>query len=597
MSSSLPDAPIATSSRIVKRVADLRPPPNLVDYEHACREFSWQGAAGQLDGLPGGRGLNIAHEAVDRHVLHGHGDRTALRWIGKSGARRELSFAELSAASSRFANVLRSLGVKPGEHVFLLLGRVPELHVALLGALKARCVVTPLFSAFGPDPVATRMEMGDARVLVTSPGLYWRKVHALRSRLPGLRHVIVAGDEEPPLDDVLRWDDVVATASPRFEIEATDPESMSLLHFTSGTTGRPKGAMHVHAAVLAHLVTGRHALDLHDGDVFWCTADPGWVTGTSYGVIAPLCCGVTSVVVEEEFDAQAWYDVLERERVSVWYTAPTAIRMMMKLGAAAARVRRFPALRFMASVGEPLNPEAVEWGIEAFGMPFHDNWWQTETGGIMIANYAAVDVKPGSMGRPLPGITAAIVRRTQSGGVEPVTEPQVDGELALKAPWPSMMRGYLGEEARYRKCFAGDWYLTGDLARRDADGYFWFVGRADDVIKSAGHLIGPFEVESVLMEHPAVAEAGVIGKPDPIVGEVVKAFVALKPGIEGDEPLRRELLGHARKRLGAAVAPKEIDFRANLPKTRSGKIMRRLLKARELGLPEGDISTLESDEQ
>jgi acetyl-CoA synthetase len=255
------------------------------------------------------------------------------------------------------------------------------------------------------------------------------------------------------------------------------------------------------------------------------------------------------------------------------------------------------ALRFTASVGEPLNPEAVIWGVEAFGRPFHDNWWQTETGGIMIANFLGLAVKPGSMGLPLPGIEAAIVQRVADGSVTVIDEPMFEGELALKAGWPSMMRGYLHEEERYRKCFAGPWYLTGDLAMRDADGYFWFVGRADDVIKSSGHLIGPFEVESALMEHPAVAEAGVIGKPDPMAGEIVKAFVALKPGYAASEELRRELLGHARKRLGAAVAPKDIDFRANLPKTRSGKIMRRLLKARELGLPEGDLSSLESDER
>jgi acetyl-CoA synthetase len=578
-------------------VNDLRPLPHLLDYAETCAGFSWERASSLLDGLPGGRGINIAHEAVDRHVHHGRGSRTAIRWLGEAGVRREFSYADLSTATNRFANALATLGVASGERVFVLLGRVPELHVALLGALKARCVVTPLFSAFGPEPIATRMEMGDACVLVTTPELYRRKVQGSRERLPALRHVVLVGDGDAAGDGVLRWGDVVDAASPTYTIGPTDPESMSLLHFTSGTTGRPKGAMHVHAAVLAHMVTGRYALDLHDDDVFWCTADPGWVTGTSYGVIAPLCCGVTSVVVEAEFDAQAWYSVLERERVSVWYTAPTAIRMMMKLGADAARAYRLPALRFMASVGEPLNPEGVMWGIEAFGKPFHDNWWQTETGGIMIANFVALDIKPGSMGRPLPGITAAIVRRVEGGGVEPVDKPMVDGELALKVPWPSMMRGYLHEEARYRKCFAGEWYLTGDLARRDAEGWFWFVGRADDVIKSAGHLIGPFEVESVLMEHPAVVEAGVIGKPDPVVGEVVKAFVALRPGFEPGEALRRELLGHARKRLGAVVAPKEIDFRANLPKTRSGKIMRRLLKAREIGLPEGDISTLESDER
>jgi acetyl-CoA synthetase len=389
----------------------------------------------------------------------------------------------------------------------------------------------------------------------------------------------------------------MAEASDRFAILPTDPEDMALLHFTSGTTGRPKGAIHVHEAVVTHYVTGLYALDLHDDDVFWCTADPGWVTGTSYGIIAPLTHGVTNLVVEAEFDAQTWYGVLQSERVSVWYTAPTAIRMMMKLGADAVRGYDLAALRFMASVGEPLNPEAVLWGVEAFGMPFHDNWWQTETGGIMIANYLALPVKPGSMGLPLPGIEAAIVERFPDGSIAVIDEPMMQGELALKAGWPSMMRGYLNEEERYRKCFAGPWYLTGDVAKRDRDGYFWFVGRADDVIKSSGHLIGPFEVESVLMEHPAVAEAGVIGKPDPMAGEIVKAFVSLKPGCESSEALRRELLAHARRRLGAAVAPKEIDFRANLPKTRSGKIMRRLLKARELGLPEGDLSTLESDER
>jgi acetyl-CoA synthetase len=387
----------------------------------------------------------------------------------------------------------------------------------------------------------------------------------------------------------------VETQSPDFVIPRTDPQDRALLHFTSGTTGRPKGAIHVHEAVITHHITGVYALDLHDDDIFWCTADPGWVTGTSYGIIAPLTNGVTSIVAEAEFDAETWYGILQRERVSVWYTAPTAIRMMMKLGADAVHGYDLSSLRFMASVGEPLNPEAVVWGQQAFGMPFHDNWWQTETGGIMIANFASMDVKPGSMGRPLPGIEAAIVQRNPDGSVTPIDQPMVEGELALKAGWPSMMRGYLHEEERYRKCFAGPWYLTGDLAMRDADGYYWFVGRADDVIKSSGHLIGPFEVESALMEHPAVAEAGVIGKPDPMAGEIVKAFIALKPGFTPSESLRRDLLGHARKRLGAAVAPKEIDFSPGLPRTRSGKIMRRLLKARELGLPEGDLSMLEGD--
>jgi acetyl-CoA synthetase len=414
--------------------------------------------------------------------------------------------------------------------------------------------------------------------------------------MPDLEHVLIAGESgrRTPVPGTRDLQTMLEAAGPTFTIPPTQPEDPALLHFTSGTTGLPKGAVHVHEAVVAHHATAQYALDLHPEDVFWCTADPGWVTGTSYGIIAPLTHGVTSIVDEGDFEAERWYRILREERVTVWYTAPTAIRMMMKYGTALPREHALTALRFLASVGEPLNPEAVMWGVDAFGLPFHDNWWQTETGGIMIANYAAMEVRPGSMGRPLPGIEAAIVRREADGGVRAVTEPGVQGELALRPGWPSMFRGYLGDNERYRKCFAGGYYLTGDLARRDAEGYYWFVGRADDVIKSSGHLIGPFEVESALLEHPAVAEAGVIGKPDPVALEVVKAFVALKPGHDPTDSLRQELLGFARVRLGAAVAPKEIAFVAAVPKNRAGKIMRRLLKARELGLPEGDTSTLES---
>lgn len=586
---------------IVKSREHLGKPPNLLDYEAARAAFRWDWARGLLDGLPGGRGLNIAYEAVDRHAKGPRAERHALRWIGRSGAQRILTYRDLQAETNKFANALLSLGLGEGDAVFVLAGRIPELYIAVLGALKAKCVASPLFSAFGPEPLATRLKLGEACLLVTTEALYRRKVASIRPQLPKLAHVVLVSEGQQgaqaagDVPDTLEWHQLMAAQSPDFEIPPTAPEDRALLHFTSGTTGRPKGAIHVHEAVVTHHITGYYALDLHDDDIFWCTADPGWVTGTSYGIIAPLTNGVTNVVVEAEFDAATWYGVLQRERVSVWYTAPTAIRMMMKLGLEALRDFDLSSLRFLASVGEPLNPEAVIWGQQAFGQPFHDNWWQTETGGIMIANYASMDVKPGSMGRPLPGIEAAIVQRNADGSVVEIQEPLVEGELALKAGWPSMMRGYLHEEERYRKSFAGPWYLTGDLAMRDADGYYWFVGRADDVIKSSGHLIGPFEVESALMEHPAVAEAGVIGKPDPVAGEIVKAFVSLNPGFTPSEALRRELLGHARKRLGAVVAPKEIDFSPALPRTRSGKIMRRLLKARELGLPEGDLSTLESN--
>jgi len=568
--------------------------PNMPDYGRACAGYTWEQARAMLSGLPGGGGLNIAYEAVDRHALVAQTSRVALRWLGRDGSVRDYSYARLRELTSRFANVLRSLGIGAGERVFVLAGRIPELYVAVLGTLKNRSVACPLFSAFGPEPLHTRLSMGEGAVLVTTESLYRKKAAGLRARLPQLRHVLVIRDTaEDDLPDTLDFWQLMDEASSSFEIPPTAPEDPALLHFTSGTTGRPKGALHVHGAVIAHHVTGVLALDLHPDDIFWCTADPGWVTGTSYGIISPLTNGVTSIVDEAEFDAERWYGLLQRERVSVWYTAPTAVRMMMRGGADAARRYSAPNLRFIASVGEPLNPQAVMWGMEAFGLPIHDNWWQTETGGIMIANYAAMDIKPGSMGRPLPGIEAGIVSRRADGTVAVCETPNVQGELALRAGWPSMFRAYIGDEARYRKCFAEGWYLTGDLAKRDADGYFWFVGRSDDVIKSSGHLIGPFEVESVLMEHPAVAEAGVIGKPDPVQLETVKAFVSLKQRYEASDALRRELLGFARQRLGAAVAPKEIDFLPTLPRTRSGKIMRRLLKARELGLPEGDTSTLE----
>ena len=550
----------------------------------------WHAARARLQGLPGG-GLNIAHEAVDRHVAAGHGAQAALIWLGREGVRQVLSYADLAADASRFANVLRAHGIGPGERMFLLSGRVPALYAATLGALKAGVVVSPLFAAFGPEPVRARMEIGGACVLVTTEAQYRRKVADWRADMPGLKLVLIIGDDAP--EGCVALGPAMTAAPTTFKTHPTLPEDMALLHFTSGTTGLPKGVVHVHEAVVAHAETGRLALNLRPGDIYWCTADPGWVTGMSYGIISPLCNRVTMVVDEAEFDLDRWYTILEREKVQVWYTAPTAIRMMMRAGDAAAKGHDFSALRFLASVGEPLNAECVIWGQGVFGLPFHDNWWQSETGGIMIANTAEMDIKPGAMGKPLPGIEAGIVAREGDA----VTE-QPDGaigELALRPGWPSMMRAYLGQPERYAKCFAGGWYLTGDIAMRDSDGYFWFIGRADDLIKSSGHLIGPFEVESALIEHPAVAEAAVIGIPDETAGEVVKAFVTLKAGYEPGEALERELRGHARKRLGSAVAPREIVFRDSLPRTRSGKIMRRLLRARELGLPEGDLSTLEGD--
>jgi len=581
---------------IQKHPESLKKFPNLLDYDATYADFSWPAIRAELQGLPENRGLNIAHEAVDRHAEGPLRDRVALQWLGSEGATRTITYAELKALSNRFANILMELGIGRADTVCALAGRIPELYIAALGTLKNTSVFCPLFSAFGPEPIFQRMSRGDAKILMTTERYYHQKVHQLREKLPRLGHVLLVDAVDHLADDLLSLPKLMADASDAFVIPPTDPEDLALLHFTSGTTGMPKGALHVHNAVLTHYMTGKYVMDFHSDDVFWCTADPGWVTGTSYGIIAPLLHGITNVVDEADFDAVRWCRILAEQRVSVWYTAPTAIRRFMRMGIEPARENDLSRLRVVHSVGEPLNPEAVVWGVKAMGLPIHDNWWQTETGGIMIANFPAMEIRPGSMGRPLPGIEAAIVQRIDTDTVEVIEAPGAQGDLALRPGWPSMFRGYLHDEERYRKCFIGGWYLTGDLARRDADGYFWFVGRADDIIKTSGHMVGPFEVESMLMAHPAVAEAGVIGKPDPLIGEMVKAFVALKPGFAPSDELRLELLGFARKKLGSAVAPKEIDFKSNLPKNKAGKIMRRLLKARELGLPEGDLSTLEDSE-
>jgi acetyl-CoA synthetase len=576
----------------IRKSADERDHALLSDYELARATFTWAEARHWLSGLPDGRGLNIGYEAVDRHVRAGRGEAVALRCVGRGGEVTDVSYAELLGQTSRFANLLTRLGVGSGDRVFSLLGRGPELYVAALGALRFTAVFSPLFAAFGPEPIRQRITNGDGVVLVTTPELYRSRVAPIRDRLPALRHVLVTG-EQPPPPGTTSLSAALSDVDDEFVVPDTRLDQPALLHFTSGTTGRPKGAVHVHEAVVAHHATARFALDLRGDDTFWCTADPGWVTGMSYGVIAPLTMGATVIVDAGEFDPRRWYASLDKFGVTVWYTAPTALRMLMRYGPELAAGYDLSRLRLVASVGEPLNPEVVLWGQRVLGRAVHDNWWQTETGAIMISNFAGMDIRPGSMGRPMPGIEVALVQRHDDGTVTVVEAPDVDAELALRPGWPSMFRGYLHDEDRYAKCFAGGWYLTGDLARRDGEGYYWFVGRADDVIKSAGHLIGPFEVESALMEHPAVAEVGVIGKPDPVAGEVVKAFITLRAGFDPTDDLRLELLGFGRRRLGA-VAPKEITFDQHLPHTRSGKVMRRLLKARELGLPEGDVSTLES---
>ena len=565
--------------------------PNIEDYSAAVNGFKWEDIYQEIDWLPEGA-LNKAHECIDRHVANGYGNKVAMYWEGKNGAQETYTFLEMKEETDKFANGLKDLGVKKGDRVFTFMERLPEQYIAVFGILKAGAIAGPLFSAFGPDPVRDRLIDSGAKILITQPQLR-EKISTIIPDLTNLEHIIIVdklNKKESLKKGDISYSNLMANSSKNAGMVQTSQFDYSIMHYTSGTTGKPKGAVHRHQAILQQYATGKWVLDLHSEDIYWCTADPGWVTGTSYGMLAPWSNGVTQLIYEGGFSANTWYKLIEKYKVTVWYTAPTAIRMLMKAGNEIPEKYDLSSLRYINSVGEPLNPEGVIWGTEVFGQPIHDNWWQTETGAILIANYAAMPVRPGSMGRPIPGIVPTILDDNYDEA--PVGE---EGALAIRPGWPSMFHTYWKNQEMYNSKFRKGWYITGDRARMDEDGYFWFVGRTDDVINTAGHLVGPFEVESALIEHPAVAEAGVIGKPDPIAMEIVKAFVSLKDGYSANQKLRNEIMRFARGKLSAGVAPREIEFLPSLPKTRSGKIMRRLLKSRELGLPEGDTSTLEDD--
>lgn len=557
---------------------------NMSDYAQAVANFRWEDVERDFSWYETGK-VNMAYEAVDRHVQEGRGMATALLY---SDASRDESytFADLQERSNRFGNVLRKYGVGKGDRVFIFMPRQPELYFSLLGILKVGAIAGPLFEAFMETAVKDRLEDSGAIALVTTPELL-RRVN--REELPELRHVILVGGMSDLEKGNLGFDEEMAGASPELDIEWLGLDDGLIMHYTSGSTGKPKGVYHVQRAMIQHYYTGKIVLDLRVNDIYWCTADPGWVTGTSYGIFAPWLNGVTNVVRGGRFSPQDWYKTIERNAVSVWYSAPTAFRMLMGAGESTLEGVDLSSLRHVMSVGEPLNPEVVRWGDKVYQQRIHDTWWMTETGAQLICNYPGMDIKPGSMGRPLPGIEAAIL--DDRGNILP---PFSMGNLAIRTPWPSMMNAIWNNRPKYEEYFRiPGWYISGDSAYMDEEGYFWFQGRIDDVINSSGERIGPFEVESKLVEHPAVAEAGVIGKPDLVRGEIIKAFISLREGYDPTPALKEEIAAFVKAGLSAHAAPREIEFKDKLPKTRSGKIMRRVLKAWELHLPAGDLSTIE----
>jgi len=565
---------------------------NIGSYEERLKDFKWEISETELGYKKGGH-INIGEYCSDRICRLGKGEKLALIWEGHGGVHKQYTFNQLRVLTNAIAQYLADLGIKPGERVCLFMDKVPELYFGFLGVLKMGGICQPLFSAFGAESLLTRLQDAETTAIITQKK-HVSKVRNILNELPHLQHIIVVDDDKTkPLrerEKAFSMDEVKPLET--FDIYPSLAETPSVLHYTSGTTGKPKGAQHVHYSLISQYITAKYVLDLQDDDIYWCTADPGWVTGTSYGIIGPWVNGVTQCVLDAGFKAETWYKFIQDHRISMWYSAPTAIRSLMKEGNEVVQKFDLSSLRHLCSVGEPLNAEAVIWSQEVFGKPFHDTFWQTETGSMMICNYPGMKVKPGSMGKPFPGITATVVDLKT---YEPLPRKGVVGLIAIKPGWPSMFRTYWRNEEVYRSKFKNDWYICGDRASIDEDGYFWFVGRDDDVINTGGHLVGPFEVESALLEHEAVAESAVVGKPDPVNMEVVKAFISLKPGFEASEMLDLDIMNFIRKRLSPLAMPQEIEFIDRLPKTRSGKIMRRMLRAKEWGQEIGDTSTLEDE--
>lgn len=560
---------------------------NLSDYENTYADFNWENVNAAFSWHETGK-VNMAYEAIDRHAESSKANRTAL-YFEDADRKESYTFQDMKSLTNKAANVFKEQSsIQKGDRLFIFMPRSPELYFALLGAIKMGAVVGTLFEAFMEVAIYDRLLDSEAKVLVTTKALLER---VPVEKLPHLEKIFIIGEDVVESETTIDFNKEFANARDQFDIEWVDLEDGLVLHYTSGSTGKPKGILHVHNAMIQQYQTGKWVLDLKDDDIYWCTADPGWVTGTAYGIFAPWLHGISMLVVGGRFSPQNWYGALQNYKVSVWYSAPTAFRMLMGAGSHVLEDYDLSSLRHVLSVGEPLNPEVVKWGNEVLHQRIHDTWWMTETGAQMICNYPSMMIKPGSMGKPVPGVTATIV---DDQGIE--VPPFTMGNLAIKKGWPSMMRQIWNNKAKYDSCFMNEeWYVSGDSAYMDDDGYFWFQGRIDDVIMTAGERVGPFEVESKILEHPAVLEAGVIGKPDPIRGEIIKAFISLKEGIEPSEELEAAIKLFVKTGLAAHAAPREIEFKEKLPKTRSGKIMRRVLKAWELDLPTGDLSTIGDD--
>jgi acetyl-CoA synthetase len=532
---------------------------------------------------------NIAYQCTALQCERGLADKIAMRWVDGRGGAADFTFSYLDRQSNRFANVLSSLGIGRGEVVFTFLPKCPEQFFAFLGSLKRECITGALFSNFGNEALVDRL--GDSKaVIVITTRAHFGKIKPVLSDLPTIRYALLVDADDDQTEYILSYRRLMAAASDDFEIPHTLPETPSVIHYTSGSTGKPKGALHCHLSILHQSFTGAEVLGLKEDDIYWCTADQGWVTGVSYGIICPWSRGVTQIHFGGDFKPQKWLDLLEQERITVWYTAPTALRMLMREDDSLYTSRNLPALRTIYSVGEPLNPEVIAWGRRTLKRDIYDTWWQTETGGIMVANRPGLEIRPGSMGKPVEGITVGILDRDGSevpaGG---------KGSLCVRTGWASMFITYLNNESAYLSKFRNGWYFTGDMASRDADGYIWFMGRDDDVINTSGHLISPFEIESCLLELPEIYESGVIGAPDELLYEKVVAFVHLREGIALDAALELKIRGFLTRRLSSTAIPQEIIAVPSVPKNKSGKIMRRYLKAQYLGLDAGDLSTLDTD--